>query len=696
MGLEWSPDGKRIAFGDYQGRLSVIGVEDGKQIEIADDPWGSIGDYAWSPRGGHLAFSMANEAQISRLYLWSAADGETRQVTSDMFDAYGPAWGPKGDYLFYISQRSYAPQISDLEWNYAGNERGGLFALALRRDVKPLLPPQSDEVEIDDGEGDGKAKSKKSKEKEDGEEDDEEKQSDEPPILIDYDGLGQRVMRIPIESGNYSGLAAVEGHLLYFAREPFFYGGGGANGSKLHLFSFEDRKSSELVAGVRGAALSADGKQLLVRKGPAFELYDVKPKPGDPKKVSVAGLQMDLAPADEWRQIFDETWRLFRDYFYVENMHGYDWRAIGERYRAQLDDVAHRSDLNYVIAEMIAELNAGHTYVSGGDFDIPDRPTVGLPGVRFELDAAAGRYRIAKIFEGHNEEARYRSPLTAVGVDAAVGDYVLAIDGRELTAADNPYRLLQHRTDPVTWKVNAKPSLDGARELSYEPVSSEAALVYLDWVLGNHARVTEMTDGRVGYLHVPDMGANGIAEFIKWYYPQIRKEGLVIDVRSNGGGNVSQMIIERLDNTVMGTRFGRISELPATYPYTAFHGQLACLVSETSASDGDIFPHYFREAGLGPLIGKRTWGGVVGGSNISLIDGGAVFIPRSATNNAEGEYIIEGIGVEPDIQVTNDPASVLAGEDPQLERGVAEILDAIRRDPKRLPERPADPVKLPE
>jgi tricorn protease len=219
--------------------------------------------------------------------------------------------------------------------------------------------------------------------------------------------------------------------------------------------------------------------------------------------------------------------------------------------------------------------------------------------------------------------------------------------------------------------------------------------VYLDWVLANHRRVTEMTDGRVGYLHIPDMGGNGIAEFIKWYYPQIRKQGLVVDVRSNGGGNVSQMIIERLDSKVMGTRFGRIPELPSTYPSTAFHGHMACLISETSASDGDIFPHYFRTAGLGPLIGKRTWGGVVGGGNIRLIDGGAVFVPRSATNDLDGNYIIEGIGVAPDIEVENDPASVLAGGDPQLERAVAEILAAIERDPKRLPVRPEDPVKTP-
>jgi tricorn protease len=449
------------------------------------------------------------------------------------------------------------------------------------------------------------------------------------------------------------------------------------------------------VSGAQGGALSADGAKLLVRTQGGFQRYDVTPGGGTPTPVSTADLQMDLDPEAEWRQIFGETWRQFRDFFYVENMHGYDWEAIGERYRAQLDHVVHRSDLNYVLTEMVSELNAGHTYVSGGDFAIPDRPAVGLPGAHFELDAASGRYRIARILPGHNQEAKYRSPLTEVGVDAREGDYVLAINGRDLAGDDNPYRLLQHLTDPVTLTLNDQPSTDGAREVTYRPVRSESALTYLGWVLDNVERVSEMTDGRVGYLHIPDMGSDGIAEFIKWFYPQIRKQGLVVDVRSNGGGNVSQTIIERLDTRVMGTRFGRTSELPSTYPSTAFHGHMACLISETSASDGDIFPHYFREAGLGPLIGKRTWGGVVGGGYIPLVDGGSLFIPRSATNDADGEYIIEGIGVAPDIEVANDPASVLAGRDPQLERGVEEILAAMERDPKSLPTRPADPVKTP-
>jgi tricorn protease len=697
----WSPDGKHIAFSDKDGKLSVVRVENGSEVEVADDLWAQVFDYAWSPQGGHLAFSLRSEARMSRLHIWSVGDGDLSTVTSEFFDAYSPAWGPDGDYLFYLSDRHYAPQISDLEWNFAGNRRGGVYAMALREDVEPLFPPKSDEVELDEDEGENEADDEdvaddKKKKGKGGDKSKKEKEADDKPIVIDFEGLADRTVRVPVDGENYGGLMAVDGHLLYSSSEARFYGRSTAASRKLHIFSLEDRKASELVkSGLQGWAVSANGNKVLVRKGGGYQLIDAKTNGGKPKTVSTAGLEMDLVPTEEWNEIFDEAWRRFRDYFYVENMHGYDWPAIGKRYRAMLPHVAHRSDLNYVLSEMVAELNSGHTYITGGDIEIPERAPVGLPGALFELDTEAGRYRLAKIYRGHNEETRYRSPLTEVGVNVAVNDYVLAIDGEELRGDDNPYRLLQHKTDPVTLTVNGSPSSDGAREVTYEPLRSEEPLRYLDWVFGNLDRVTEMTDGRVGYLHVPDMGARGIAEFIKWYYPQITKQGLVIDARSNGGGNVSQWIIERLDSKVLGTRFGRVPELPSTYPSTAFHGHLVCLLNETSASDGDIFPHYFRVAGLGPLIGKRSWGGVVGGGSTPLVDGGGVFVARSATNDVDGNYVIEGHGVEPDIEVENDPKSVIEGRDPQLERGVAEILAAIERDPRRLPERPADPVKTP-
>ena len=424
-----------------------------------------------------------------------------------------------------------------------------------------------------------------------------------------------------------------------------------------------------------GYALSRDTEHVLVREEGRWRVYPSGG--GDAKDVSTDGLMVDRVPAEEWEQIFDEVWRRFRDFFYVENMHGYDWEALRRQYRPLLAHVAHRSDLNYVIGEMVAELSVSHAYIAGGDWETPDRPEVALPGGVFELDRDVGRYQIVRIFEGHNEEPRYRAPLTEVGVDAREGDYVLAIDGEELVGADNPYRVLRHRADrPVRLTLNTQPTFDGAREVTFNPLTAERSLRYLAEVETNRRKVTELTDGRVGYLHIPDMGAEGIQEFIKWYYGQIRKEGLVIDVRGNGGGNVSQMLIERLRRT--------------------FHGHLVCILDEDSASDGDIFPYQFREAGLGPLIGKRSWGGVIGITNHGqLIDGGSVNVPQFGTNGVDGSWVVENVGVEPDIEVENDPMSVIAGRDPQLERAVEEVMRMMREDPKTLPNRPAAPVKTP-
>ena len=355
--------------------------------------------------------------------------------------------------------------------------------------------------------------------------------------------------------------------------------------------------------------------------------------------------------------------------------------------------VAHRADLNYVISEMSSELTVQHAYIDGGDFNLPSRIRVGLPGARFEADRAAGRYRISKIYAGHNEEDIYRAPLTEVGVDARVGDYLIAVDGREVRTDQDVYAAFRGKSGMVTLTLNSRPTADGARKVSYRPIDSESDLVYLDWIERNRARVSELSGGRLGYIHIPDMGAAGIREFIKWYYPQLDKEGLVVDVRANGGGNVSRMLIERLRRQLLGVNFRRGDADATTWPDAVFRGPMVAILNENSASDGDIFPYMFREAGLGPLIGKRSWGGVVGITNRgNLIDGGTVNVPEFALANTKGEYIIEGYGVDPDIEVENDPRSVIAGRDPQLERAVQEVLKRLSS-PVKLPARPADPVR---
>jgi tricorn protease len=701
----WSPDGARLAFSDKSGKLYVL-VLDGREIaEIADEARGQLLDFSWSPCGGHLAFSMTDPNGWRSLHIWSVDGGQARRITGEHFHEFSPAWDPDGKYLYYLSNRQFAPQICTVEWNYVMTRSTGIFALALRRDVPHPLPTESDEATVDrnDQQEDDPEPDSSSKDQETAEEESQDGAADEHPedaayTEIDFEGLSQRVVRLPLEDDNYQGLSAIAGHVLYVRGGPFFYGRDSGVRSELRIFSFKDRKATTLAEGVNSYVLAADGKKLATREGRDIALYDAKPEgKASRKAVPLSGLMADVDPRQEWVQIFHEVWRRYRDFFYVSNMHGYDWPALRRQYEPLLDHVAHRSDLNYVIGEMIAELNAGHAYKAGGDWVQPERPRFGLPGARLHWDAQAGRYRIASIYAGHNEEPIYRSPLTEIDVDVQVGDYLLEIEGHELKENDNPYQLLRNRADqPVTWTVNSQPQSEGARQITYRPVTSEQDLVYLDWVLANQAKVDQMTEGRVGYLHLPNMGPAGIREFTKWYYGQIRKEGLVIDVRSNGGGNVSAMLIQRLNRSWLATGFARTSDTPTTYPRSVFIGPMVCLLDQNSASDGDIFPAMFREAGLGPLIGKRSWGGVIGITNRgTLIDGGVVNVPEFGFASTDGRWIIEGYGVDPDIEVDNDPKSLVEGRDPQLERGIKEVIQRMSEQQRRLPERPPAPIKTP-
>jgi tricorn protease len=692
----WAPDEKRIAFSDKDGKLYVLTLEDKKVTQIAQNPRGQMSSYRWSPDGGYLAFNMRG-ASFSAVYVWSVADGQSHRVTNELYDCEYPAWDPDGNYLYLVSTREFAPQLSQVEFNFATNRGDELLALTLRKDGKSAYPTESDEVTITrPGE---EAAEEKGADKKDEKKDEKKEEKKKEYMHIDFDGLSERVTRVPVDPDNLTRLVVTKEYLVYARAGAPFYGRDSYPPASLVLFNKKERKETTFLENINGFDVSADGKKILVRQERNYKLYDLKPEgKSTGKPVATDNLMVDRVPHEEWVEMFNEVWRRYRDFFYAKNMNGYDWEALRAQYRPLVDYVAHRSDLNYVLGEMVAELSIGHAYITGGDFEMPKRPQDGLPGARLELDAPAGRYRIAKIYRGQNEEERYRSPLTEVGVEVKEGDYLLAIDGEELTAKKNPYELLRNKGNrPVQWTVNGKASMEGSHNITYRPITSETELIYLDWVTHNREYVDKATDGKVGYIHLPDMGAEGIREFIKYYYPQIRKQAMIVDVRGNGGGNVSQMIIERLRRQLLGTEFARNDQFTNTYPGDVLYGPKVCLINETSASDGDIFPYMFKQAGLGPLIGKRTWGGVVGISGHGpLLDGGQVFVPEFATASVAGQYVIEGHGVDPDIVVENDPASVIAGKDLQLDRGIAEIMKAIAADPKVLPPRPPDPDKAPK
>ncbi|MEM8964345.1 MAG: S41 family peptidase [Acidobacteriota bacterium] len=696
--LIWSPDNEAIAFINQQSKLFVADVETGEVTEVVDDPEAFGLTYSWAPDGNWLAYDLQSLDTDNRvIWIWQRESGEAKPVTDPHFHAYSPSFGLEGNYLFYLSNREFRPLLDVNEWDFVVDRAAIPYALALRADVDNPFPPKLGDVEVEEEKDDAKKKDGGDKgdagKKDNGKKDDDAAAEDDDSISIDFDGITSRVARFPVGADNYFGLGAVDGGVLLFTGGVPYYGRSGPIPTRLHYFSLKKREMDSLIDGLYSLALSPDASHMLVGRGGGYHLYPASG--GDSKPISMARVEVDRVPTEEWAQIFDEVWRRFRDYFYVANMHGYDWDALRAKYEPLLAHVAHRSDLSYVISEMIAELAVGHAYVAGGDYAEPDRPSAALLGARLEVDEAAGRYRIAKIFAGHNEESDYRSPLTEIGVDVEVGDYLLAINGVELTAADNPYRLLRHAgSQALELTVGDTASLADARRVLVRPIGDEDSLIYLAWTERNRARVAELSDGRVGYLHIPNMGTDGLREFVKWWYPQLSKAGLVIDVRSNGGGNVSPMLIERMSRDLLMVDYERNIDHPETYPASLYIGHLVAVLDEDTASDGDQFAYAFKAAGLGPTVGKRSWGGVVGiYGRDQLMDGGSLSVPEAGTADANGQWAIEGYGVDPDHVVEQDPQAVIAGGDPQLEKSVELVLEAIAADPRSLPERPADPIK---
>jgi tricorn protease len=685
----WSADDRRIAFADQTGGLYVIDVAGQRRIVVAKDPADLALDYQWSPDGQFLSYSLNARNGFSSVYIWSAADGQSRRVTPEDFNAQSPAWSPDGELLYFLSAREYAPVVSSIEFNFATDRQTGIFALALHRGVKNPFGIRDDEP------GDAKADADEDKDHDKGADKGKDKGKSKVAVKIDFDGIAARAIRVPVDADDLSRLHVTAENLIYQRDGPFYYGRESTVKPTVMAYSIKDREAKSVIEDAAAWSITADGKHLLAELSTKEFKYLEIGKSDDAKSVSLAGLVTTRVPAEEWHEIFAEVWRRYRDYFYVANMHGYDWQALRRKYQPLADAVAHRADLNYVIAEMISELVVQHAYIEGGDLGLPKRPFVALPGARFELDAASGRYRIAKIFAGQNEEDRYRSPLTEVGVDVHAGDYLLAINGRELEAGTDPYELLQAPPNqPVEWRVSAGADGRSARTIRYQPLASETPLLYLAWVAANRERVDALSHGRLAYIHLPDMGEGGLREFIKWWYPQVRKEGLIVDVRDNGGGNISQMLIERLSLTLQGTNFARNRAAAGTYPRVVQTGPKVALINEDTASDGDIFAHAFRQWKIGRLIGKRTWGGVVGITDHGpLLDGGTVFVPEFGTADADGHWIIEGHGVDPDVMVEQNPVEVGNGRDPQLERGVEELMKLLPATPTGLPERPSPPIK---
>ena len=688
----WSPDSKKLVWSNKNAELQYVDIDSKKTVTFMRGKRGDIRNYTWSPDSRWIAYATNNDQMISEVYVYSLENGRIETVTNGAFDDYSPVFDPAGQYLYFLSDRNFNPILGDYEFNYILDKTTEIVAIVLSADSLSPFAPQSDEVKAaekdsDDSKDDGKDKKNGGKDK------------DKPAVRvnIDFAGIAGRQVRFPIDPGNYGSLAAAEGRIFYFSF-PMSGLAGPIETTKrtLHVFDMEKREGSEFLADVSGYDLTPDGKKMIIEKDGAYEIIEAtgdKAKTGE-KKLDLSHMRAWVDFDAEWHQIFEEVWRMERDFFYDSLMHGVDWQAMHDRYAPLVDHVAHRFDLTYILGEMIGELACSHTYVGGGDLPDIEADKVGLLGIDWTIDSTAQRFRIGKILQGQNWNESRRSPLTEPGIRAAAGDYVLAINGTPLTSADDPYRLLERAAGEIATLTLAKTS-GGSNSWTADAktLSSEEDLRYYDWIMHNRHYVDSISGGKVGYVHIPNMGTEGMQEFSSQFFPQIRKEAMIIDVRYNGGGFTSQLVIERLRRVLGGMGISRNSPEPSTYPAAVFHGHLACLINEHSCSDGDIFPYHFRGYGLGPLIGKRTWGGVVGiRGHRPLVDGGFITTPEFAKYTFSGTYSeMENHGVEPDIDVDNLPEDLYRGYDAQMERAVAELLKKIKDEPKRIPAPPSAP-----
>ena len=687
----WSPDSKKLAFSDKTRALWWCDVEGGKLNRVDKSEYGEILDFAWSGDSRWIAYAKPAANNFSRIALYGLEGGKITAVSDGMTDDFGPAFDPAGKYLYFISRRTIDIPAFQFEYAFPYAETDKIYAATLRDTVLSPAAPQSDE-EL--GEEAGKEDKGDKDKAEKGAKDKAEKggKDAETPWKLDLAGIGGRIAELPIAAGRYGGLMAFKDKLLFVRLDPPEPDGNGPAKGDLHVFNLEKREDKTVITGVNASYdASKDGGKVLYRSGETFGIVDAAEgkKIGD-GKIEAGPLMALVDPRKEWLQMFDEAWRLERDFYYDPAMGGLDWKAIGARYRQLVPYVAHRADLNYILGELIGELSTSHTYVGGGDVPQAQHVNVGLLGADYTLDAASGRYRFATIYRERDWNSAVAAPLGEPGIGVREGDYLLAVNDRPVQAPENLYAAFQGlagKTTRITVGSSAKDSKP--RTYTVKPIESENTLRYTAWVDANREKVAKATNGRVAYIHVPNTATRGIQEFTKQYYPQADKDGIIVDERFNGGGFVPDFFVERLRRTTWAywsNRDGADGRTPAT----TIEGPKCILINQYAGSGGDAFPHYFRLAGVGPIIGKRTWGGLVGISHdLPLVDGGSVTMPDFGMwDPKSGEWVIENHGVDPDIEVENPPDALVSGHDPQLERGIQYCLDELKSHPPKKPPRP--------
>jgi tricorn protease len=674
-----------------------VGIEEKKPVLVDKAEYGDISDASWSPDSLWLTYSKPHRRGSNDVFLYSLSNKKITRVSEGFYNDSNPVFDPAGKYLFFLSTRYFYPSRGQLDQRYNYYTTDGIFALTLKADGVSPFKPESDEEKAGEKKDEKKSADSKSGEQKPQEEKEEKKEEPVKPVRIDLEGISSRIVAVPIHPGILSGLEARKDQLFYVdtpqeARQ-FIPNTPPRPSDVLHVFDMTKREDKVLLDGIDGYDLDKDGKKVLYKAGPVYGIVDATPgkaKVGD-GKLNLSEMQVKVDPREEWRQVFREAWRLERDFYWDPNMTGHDWKKIGARYEALLPWVVDRSDLNYLIGEMISELSTSHTYVGGGDQPERTHVNVGLLGADFEPDG--GYYRITKIYPGENWSESTRSPLSEPGLRVKAGDYLIAVNGQEARSDRDVYAYFQDLAGKlVTLKINTKPTPEGAWEITVKPTQSEAGVRYLDWIQGNRRKVEEATGGRMGYMHVPDTSFAGIIAFDKQFTAQLDKDGIIVDERDNSGGQIPDFYTEKLNRELLAVVAPRdTADIP--WPPVAIFGPKIMIVNELAGSGGDAFPWFFRRQKIGPIVGTRTWGGLVGIGNVApLRDGGFVTAPGFgfwSTDNG-GEWVVEQHGVDPDYVVNQRPDLVVGGHDPQLEKAIELAKDALKNY-QGIPPRPRYP-----
>jgi len=679
--LRWSPDSKKIAFTDQTLTLYILDVASKKitkvdkadfenvDVSLTKKP---INDYSWSPDSRWIVYSKMNKDFMYQLYVYGLDDQKIHEMSNGLFHDFNPVFTADGEHILFISDRIFSPTYCDIEWEMVYKDVAGIFAITLKTDDPSLLPFKNDEVNAVENEP-----------------------SKSDVVQIDFEGISERVEALPLKKGNYRNLAVNESTLYFLNAEKgdfnkFEYRA--VDEMDLYAYDFAGEKESKVIAGINDYKLSSKGSHLIWKKGNNISIAKAGSPAESASTLNLSGLSFWFEPKAEWKQIFDEAWRMERDYYYEPGMHGQDWDMMKVKYGKLIERAGCRQDVRYVIGELIGELNTSHTYIYGGDNQRnANRVNVGMLGINYKTEN--NRYQITKIFTESDWSREAYPPLAKPGVDVNEGDYILKVNGLEVTSDKNFYSyFVDLAGKQVTLSVNSSPSVDGAKDIVVKPARSENGIRYIDWLEWNRKTVEKASDGKIGYVYLPDTYNGSATDFPRYFYSQTKKEGFIVDGRFNGGGLDPEIFLQRLLKKSHGYWTRRNSE-DQMIPALAVDAKMACLTNRYAGSGGDELPYEFRFNNMGPIIGTRTWGGLVGVSMfIELIDGGGLTAPDYRIYNAKGEWVVENEGVTPDIIIDVDSKKMSEGYDNQLMKAVEVIMKEINDDPRTFPKHEAFPI----